>query len=105
LRGWAATSLFGFPRVFIRNLDRIVRAKDDPCRGRLALASRAADGVSAGIPIVPVDPQLLQALVKSIVSCLGTAPGLPVSHFPQIATTNGDDAFPIKGDRVTKAPA
>jgi hypothetical protein len=57
-----------------------------PAGGRLALASRAADGVSAGIPIVPVDPQLLQALVKSIVSCLGTAPGLPVSHFQQKAT-------------------
>jgi hypothetical protein len=57
-----------------------------PAGGRLALASRAADGVSAGIPIVPVDPQLLQALVKSIVSCLGTAPGLPVSHFQQRAT-------------------
>jgi hypothetical protein len=57
-----------------------------PAGGRLALASRAADGVSAGIPIVPVDPQLLQALVKSIVSCLGTAPGLPVSHFQQNAT-------------------
>jgi len=86
LPGWAATSLFGFPRVFIRNLDRIVRAKDDPCRGRLALAGRAADGVGAGIPIAPVDPQLLQALVKSIVSCLGTAPGLPVSHFQQKPT-------------------
>ena len=40
-------------------------------------SSRAADGVSGGILIVPVDPQLLQALVKSIVSCLGTAPGCP----------------------------
>jgi hypothetical protein len=60
-----------------------------PTRGRLALASCAADGSAPGIPIVPVDPQLLQALGKSIVSCLGIAPGLPVSHFQHSATARG----------------
>jgi hypothetical protein len=56
-----------------------------PAGGRLALAGRAADGSAQAFRSCPSTLSSF-TLVKSIVSCLGTAPGLPVSHFQHRAT-------------------